>query len=60
MTGSVLDGEDIVQDALRKEPSARYERGPVFHSSINRYFVITPIIALTSMKQLFSFAHVDG
>lgn len=31
-----------------------------FHNSIHRYFVSTPIIALTSMRQLFSFACVDG
>ena len=32
----------------------------VFHNSIHRYFVFTLIIALTSLKQLFSFACVDG
>jgi len=31
-----------------------------FHNSIHRYFVLTLTIALTSMKQLFSFGHVDG
>ena len=34
--------------------------GPVFHISIHRYFVFTLRIALTSLKQLFSFALVDG
>ena len=31
-----------------------------FHNSIHRYFVRTLTITLTSMRQLFSFASVDG
>jgi hypothetical protein len=31
-----------------------------FHNSIHRYFVFTPRIALTSIKQLFSLCGVDG
>ena len=31
-----------------------------FHTSIHRYFVFTPKIALTQIQQLFSLSHVDG
>ncbi len=34
--------------------------GRVFHNLIHRYFVITRINALTSVKQLFSLSRVDG
>jgi hypothetical protein len=36
------------------------QSGLFFHNSIHRYFVFTLRIALTSIKQLFSFACVDG
>jgi hypothetical protein len=31
-----------------------------FHSSIHRYLILAPRIALTSIRQLFSLAGVDG
>jgi hypothetical protein len=31
-----------------------------FHNSMHRYFTLTPTIALTPLKQLFSLFHVDG
>ena len=51
-------GEKAVR--TKSFPGRAVAHGPVFHNSIHRYFVITLRIALTSMKQLFSFAHVDG
>jgi hypothetical protein len=58
VTASWAERESIKSVGFVAE--AESAKGPVFHKSIHRYFVITPIIALTSMKQLFSFARVDG
>jgi hypothetical protein len=48
----------LILELQVRNPAAQLS--PLFHNSFHRYFVFTPRIALTSIKQLFSLSLVDG
>ncbi len=57
--GDVFRRQDV-ELVLLHAVAARLIFAPVFHIYIHRYLNKRSKEALTSMKQLFNFAHVDG